>query len=189
MRQATTKGTISMSSEVAVPQGSAFDLLKAADTPKARQEAGRYAVEAVPVPDFKYPVPRFFFDLPWADDENGFDDILAQLAAAEDIEAATERKELRKIDEVIGRPVVVLGALARRSEVEADAKWGAYLSLTVSVDGAEPEVLNSGHGEVCVTVWRLYCEGRLPAAGMFVKRGEPKVGRKQPIGFQVEGEL
>lgn len=178
-----------MSSEVVRPEGSAFEMLKAADNPKARFDAGQYAVGTIEVPGIAVPVPRFFFDLPWAEsDDQAFDAILAQLAAAENIEEATERKELRKIEDFIGEPVEILGAVARESDV-ADAKWGAYLSLTVRVGGGEPEVVSTGNGEVCVTVWRLYCEGKLPARGIFVKRGEPKKGRNQPIGFQVEGEL
>lgn len=176
-------------SEVVRPEGSAFELLKAATDAKSRFEAGHYALGTVTVPGVDNPIPRFFFDLPWAEsDEGAFDAILAQLAGAENIEEATHRKELRKLEDVIGQPATILGVVARQSDVE-DSKWGAYLSLTVSVDGGEPEVINSGNGEVCVTAWRLYCEGRLPAQGVFVHRGEARKGRSQPIGFQVEGEL
>lgn len=182
-------GVNTMSSEIARPEGSAFDLLKAAADPKARMEAARYAVEAIPVPDFKFPVPRMFFDLPWSgDDAESFDAILAQMAGAEDIEAATSDAELTDPYDIIGVPVTVFGVIARKSDLE-DSRWGAYLALTASVDGGEPETINTGAGEVCVVMWRLYCEGRLPAHGVFDVKGEKKKGRKQPLTFRVESPL
>lgn len=176
-------------SEVVPVSESAYEVLKAATDGASRYAAGQYAMELVAVENVDIPVPRFFLDLPWAESDDGaFDSILTQLAASDDIAEATHQKELRKLEDLCNVPAVILGAVARVSDVP-DSRWGAYLSLTVSFDGGEPEVISTGNGEVCVTVWRLYCEGRLPMSGMFVKRGEARKGRKQPIGFQVDGEL
>lgn len=175
-----------MSSEVVRPQGSAFDMFKAADTELARYEAGQFAVNPIPVPGFKYPVPPLFFDLPWNDDDDEIQaGILAQLASAADIDAATAAKELTDPYDILGKPVTILGVSARMSDVE-DAKWGAYMVLTCSVDNGAPEAITTGAGEVCVLVWRRFCEGRMPIGGSFVLRGSPKTGRKQPLGFEVE---
>lgn len=178
-----------MPKEIARPEGSAYDLLKAADTPTSKYEAGRYAVEAVEVPGFVHPVPRFMFDLPWNDDDDEIvAGILANIAAADNLEAATAGQELRDPGDLCGERVRILGVAARKSDLD-DAKWGAYVTLTVSVNDGPPEVLNTGAGQVAVTAWRLYCDGALPANGTFVKYGTPKPGRSQPLGFQVEGEF
>lgn len=174
-----------MSSEVQRPQGSAFDMWKAATNEVERYEAGQFAVTPVPVPGFAFPVPPMFFDLPWNDDDDEIQaGILAQLAGAENIDEATAQKELTDPYDIIGTPVKILGVSARKSDVK-DAKWGAYLILTCSVDGGAPEAITTGAGEVCVLVWRRFCEGRLPISGHFVKRGSEKQGRKQPLGFEV----
>lgn len=189
------KQTDQPSTQVARPEGSAYDLLVAASDYPTRLEAARYAVEAVPVPGFEWPVPRMFFDLPWANDgESVVDDILAQVAAAEDLEVATSNAELTDPYDILGQPVTVLGVVARQSQLtvrpgENDPKWGAYLTLTCSVAGAPPEVINTGSGEVCVVMWRLYCGGLLPAHGVFDVKGQPVKGRKQPLTFRLESEL
>ena len=177
-----------MAKEVARPEGSAFELLKAAGNATERFAAGQYAITPVPVPGFTHPVPPLFFDMPWNDDDDEIvSGILANLAAAEDIVEATSAKELRDPTDVLGQRVQILGVAARKSDVE-DAKWGAYMSLTVSVEGNPPEVMNTGAGQVAVTVWRLFCEGRLPATGKFVEYGAAKQGRNRPLGFEVDGE-
>jgi len=167
------------------PDG-AFDVLKAATTDLERYEAGQYAIELVPLVHGSGEIPRFFYDLPWAnDDADVVSGILAQLASAPDIAKATQAKELRKVNDLVDQPVTVLGLAVRTSDVE-DAAWSGYLSLTVSVDGGAPEVINTGAAQVCVTMWRLWCEGRLPASGRFTKLGAPQKGRNQPLGFVVE---
>lgn len=176
-------------SEVAIPGDGAWATLQKAQTQAERYAAGQYATEAIPVPEFDAPVPRFFFDLPWADDDEAtVDTILANLAGAEDLEAATAGNELRKLDAIIGEPVEVFDIRARKSEVD-EAKWGAYLTLALSVDGGPQEVISSGHGQVCVTMWRCFMEDRLPVRGVFKKLGTPTKGRNQPIGFMVESPL
>lgn len=178
-----------MSSEVARPEGSAFDLWKAATNDRQRWEAGQYAVTPVPVPGFKYPVPPMFFDLPWNDDNDEIvAGILTGLAAAEDLEAATQNREPRDLGELAGRAIEILGVAARTSDVE-DAKWGAYLMLTVTIDGGPPEVVTTGAGEVCVLCWRLFCEGKLPAKGVVTLRGAKREGRKQPVGIALESDF
>ena len=178
-----------MSSEVARPEGSAFELFKSAATDRERFEAGKFATTAVAVPGFAKPVPPLFFDLPWNDDTDEVRlGILAQIAGASDIEKATQAKELRRAGDIIGQPVEVLGVAARVSDVE-DADWGAYVVLTCSVDGGDPEAIPVGAPEVCVVMWRVYCEGKLPVRGTFVRRGREKAGRDQPIGFQLETDF
>jgi hypothetical protein len=174
------------SKDVARANDGAWQTWLAATNDVERFEAGKFATTPVPVPGFLSPVPPMFFDMPWADDnESTVGSILANLAAAEDIAAATEDRELRDPKDICGAKVVVLGLAARRSELP-DASWGAYLSLTCSVDGGSPEVLNTGAGEVCVTMWRAWCQGMLPLTGTFVLRGSAKEGRNQPLGFQIE---
>lgn len=178
-----------MSKELKIPEGGAFATLKGATTDAERYEAGRFATTPVDVPGFTYPVPPLFFDLPWADDDDEVAaGILAQIAGAADIEKATTGAELTDPYDIIGEPVTVLGGVARRSDIP-DAKIGAYLSLTVSVDGGDPEVINTGAGEVYVVFWRMWCEGRVPFRGSFTLKGTPKKGRKQPLGFKVESAL
>lgn len=166
------------------PEGAWAAISTAAD-PAERFKLAKWAVEPTEVPGFKYPVPPFFFDLPWGDDDDAtVTSILASIAASEDITDATQGSELRDPYDLIGEPVTILGAVARASDVQ-DARWGAYLSLTVSVAGGEPEVVNTGAGQVCVTVWRLWCEGKLPCTGEFMKMGAEQKGRKQPLGFRI----
>lgn len=170
------------------PEG-AYEVLKAAATPEQRFEAGKYATELVPLVGGAGEVPRFFYDLPWADDDaDVVSGILAQLAGAADIAEATKAKELRKAKDILGEPVTVLGLAVRTSDVE-DAAWSGYLSLTVSVDGGPPEVINTGAAQVCVTMWRLWCEGRFPASGRFTELGAPQKGRNRPLGFVVEDKF
>jgi hypothetical protein len=175
--------------EVAIPEGGAFAQLMNAQTPMERFQAGQWAVEAVKVPGFKAPVPRFMFDLPWAQsNEETVTQILANLAAADDIEKATADKELRSPEEIAGQPVTVLDVVCRPSDVD-DAKWGAYMSLMCTVAGAPPEVINTGAGQVAVTMWRCYCQGLLPVTGTFKLLGTPTKGRSQPVGFSVESSF
>lgn len=175
-----------MSQEIARPAGSAFDMFRAATTERERWEAGQFAVKPIPVPGFKYPVPPMFFDLPWNDDNDEIvEGILTGLAAAEDLVEATQDREMPDAADYVGRNVTVLGVAARVSDIE-DARWGAYLTLTISVDNGAPEIVTTGAGEVCVLMWRLYCESKLPAAGRFVLRGAKKEGRKQPVGFALD---
>ena len=175
-----------MSKEITRQPDSAFEVLKAAATPTARLEAGEYAIAEVPLVGGVGVVPRMFYDLPWADDDDQVvSQILAQLAASEDIDQATKTKELRKADDVVDLPMVVLGLAVRASDVD-DAKWGAYLSLTCSIENEAPEVINTGAAQICVTMWRRWCEGRFPVSGRIVKLGAPKKGRNQPLGFAVE---
>lgn len=174
------------SNEVAKYEGSAWAMVKDANNATERFTAGQYAVEPIPVPEFDRPVPRFFFDLPWGDDDDAtVAGILAQLASADDIDTATHPTELRKASELVGEPVTVLGMVARKSGVE-DAAWGAYLACTVSVDGGEPEMLPIGSPQICVTLWRRWCEGRFPVSGQIVALGSKKPGRNQPLGFEIE---
>lgn len=178
-----------MTSEIARPEGSAWEMIKAANTELERFEAGQFAVRPLAVPGFRHPVPPLFFDLPWNDDDDEIvEGILANLAASEDIAAATQEKELRDPADLCGHTIRVLGVAARTSDVE-DAKWGAYLSITASVDGGPPEVLNTGAGQVVVTMWRLHCEGKIPCSGTFVKYGAEKQGRNQPLGFRIEEDF
>ena len=175
-----------MTKEIERPADSAFAVLKAANTATAKLEAGEYAIAEVPLVGGVGVVPRFFYDLPWADDDDQVvSSILAQLAASEDIDRATKAKELRKAEDVVGLDMRVLGVAVRASDVD-DAKWAAYLSLTCSVEGGEPEVINTGAAQICVTMWRRWCEGRFPVSGRIVKLGAPKKGRSQPLGFEVE---
>lgn len=175
-----------MSKEVALPADSAFAVLKAASSEVEKLQAGEYAIAEVPLVGGVGVVPRFFYDLPWADDDDKVvSGILAQLAASDDIDKATHAKELRKADDVVGLDMRVLGVAVRASDVE-DAKWAAYLSLTCSIEGGDPEVINTGAAQICVTMWRRWCEARFPVSGRIVKLGAPKKGRNQPLGFEVE---
>jgi hypothetical protein len=175
-----------MASEIARPEGSAWAEVTKANTDMERYQAGQYAIEAVDVAGFDHPVPRFFFDLPWADaGDTVIDGILAQLASAPDISQATGVKELRKARDLVGQPVTVLGVSAVSGDLE-DSRWGAYTRLTVSVDGGAPEVLNVSAAQVQVTMWRLFCEGLLPASGRFVELAAAKKGRNAPLGFSYE---
>lgn len=177
------------STDIAKQEGGAYAALVKATNATERFEAGQYAMETIDLPGINAPIPRFFFDLPWADDdETTVDSILVNLAAAEDIEAATGQDKLRKLDEIVGQPVTVFDIRAQKSEVD-DAKWGAYLVLALSVDNGPQEAISTGHGQVCVTLWRCFCEGRLPVSGVFKKLGTPTKGRNQPIGFKVESAL
>lgn len=177
------------STDIARQEGGAYAALVKAENATERYEAGQYAMELTDVPGFTHPVPRFFFDLPWADDdETTVESILVNLAAADDIEKATSQEKLRKLDDIIGQPVTILDIRAQQSDLE-DAKWGAYIMLALSVDGGAQEAISTGHGQVCVTLWRCFCEGRLPVSGVFKKLGTPTKGRNQPIGFQVESAL
>jgi hypothetical protein len=158
-------------------------------TPAGRFAAGQFAITPVPVPGFLSPVPPMFFDLPWADDnEATVAGILAGLAAADDIAAATESTDLVDPADLVGSRIEVLGISARKSAL-TDATWGAYLALTCSVDGGPPQVVNTGAGEVCVVMWRCWCEGVMPVTGTFVLRGSAREGRSQPLGFQIERPL
>ncbi len=156
---------------------------------RSRIEAMRLALEPVPLPDFAFPVPPFFADLPWAaSNEDGVVlDILARLGATEDITQINDAG-LRDPMDILGQPCEILGVVARKTDLD-DAKWGAYVSITLSVDGADPEVINTGAGEVCVVMWRLYCDGQLPMRGRFDVKGEKIKGRAQPITFRCEPEF
>lgn len=177
------------SKEIAQTNDGAWATLAAASSELERYQAGQFAITPLPVPGFLAPVPPLFFDLPWADDDDAtVTGILAGLAAAEDIDKATEATELRDPAELCGQTVTVLGVTARKSDLPK-ANWGAYLSMTCSVEGGPPEVLNTGAGEVCVVMWRRWCEGRIPVTGTFIKRGSAKEGRNQPLGFQIEEPL
>lgn len=163
--------------------------IQAAATPIEKHRLARWAVEAVEVPGFDHPVPRFFFDLPWAGDDNSVvDSILADIITAEDITTVTDRRESRKLADIKGRPVVVHGIEAARGDLE-DSRWGAYLKVTISVDGGDPELFFVSSAQVTVTLWRLFMEGRLPAEGVFVEVAAAKKGQSAPMGFQVEEAL
>lgn len=167
------------------PDHPAWSVMKNATTDAERYAAGQYVTEPVPFPDLDKPAPRFFADLPWPS-ENGdaTADIMARLASADDLEAATDQQSSRKPSDTLGQPVTVLGVQARRSDIE-DSTWGACVALTVSVDGGPPEVMFSGSPEVCVVAWRRYVEGKLPFSGEFVGRGQKKAGRNQAVGFRL----
>ena len=108
-----------MAKDVERRSDSPFEVLKAATTPQARFEAGQYAMGVVPVEGDHRGAPRFFYDLPWADDnKETVAAIVAQLAASEDIAAATQTKELRKATEVVDLPMTVLGLAVRTPAVE-----------------------------------------------------------------------
>lgn len=178
-----------MSNTPALPTDSAFAVFQQAATALDHHAAGEYAMELVKLPDMEQPIPRFFLDLPWSDDSDAVvHQILVNLAGAEDITAATSDAKLRKIEDICGRPVTVFDVRVRETDVP-DAKWGAYLSLAVSVDNGPQEAISSGHAQVAVTLWRCYCEGRFPVSGVFRKLGSPTKGRNQPIGFQIEEAL
>lgn len=175
--------------EMVRQEGGAYAALVAATDPVARYDAGTYAMELLPVPGFRFPVPRFFFDLPWAEDnDETVAQILVNLASAPDIEEATAKTELRKIEDICNQAVTVVDLRAAESDVE-DARWGAFLQLAVRLEDGSMETFSSGHQQVCVTLWRCYCEGRLPVSGVFRKLGKAKTGRSQPVGFQVESAL
>lgn len=179
-----------MSNEVqSLADHSAWAAVQRAAGPVERYEAGLYAVELVDMAGCRQPVPRLMLDLPWADDdEQTVEQILVGLIVADDIEQVTNREGLRKLKDICDLPVTVFDVRARPGDVD-DAKWGAYVSLAVSVDGGTQEAISSGHAQVITTLWRCWCEGRFPVSGRFVKLGKPKVGRDQPIGFQVESAL
>ena len=177
------------SKEITRPEGSAYELLKAAKTDAERFEAGQYAVTKIEVPGFDLPVPRFFFDLPWVPEgDEVFESMLATMAAADDIDAASAERELVSAEDLVGKPVRVLGGMAQRSDLE-EGSQGAYLWLTVSVEGGPPQLVLTGAAEVCVLFWRKYCAGQVPFDGRFITRGQGKKGRKPPIGFAVEAPL
>lgn len=170
----------------AVPEGGAFATLAAATTAADRYAAGQAALELISVPGMTKPAPKFMFDLPWAeDDDAAVADILARLAAAEDITDATAEKDLRKVKDIAGQDVTILDLRVRPSDVE-DSDWGCYLSLAVSVDGGPQEVINTGAAQVAVVLWRCWCEGRFPVTGQFRLLGQAKPGRSQPVGFRVD---
>lgn len=167
----------------------AFVRLQQAKTDVERYEAGQYAMQLLEVPGLERPIPRFMLDMPWdRDNDDTVEAILLNLATSADIEEATGERKLRKPEDVIGKAVVLLDVKMRRSDVQ-DAKWGAYAVLSLSVDGQPPEVMTSGHAQVLVTLWRCWCEGRFPVAGVFKLLGTPTKGRNQPVGFQVESKL
>lgn len=168
----------------------AWAAIQAAKTEQERYDAAQFALTAARFTRTGQEIPALALDLPWADDSSAVENILTQLILTDDIEAATgEQAELRKVKDVIGQAVVVHDLRVRESDVEGEGSWGVYLSLELSVLGQAREIINTGARQVIVTMWRLYCEGKLPVAGAFVELGNPTPGRSRPVGFRVETPL
>lgn len=178
-----------MSKEVANINDSAWAVVQAATTAVEKYDAGRFALTTARVTKSGKDIPAFMLDLPWAgDDTETVDNILIELIGAENIEEATGERELRKPKDIANRAVTVFDIKMRESDLE-DARWGAYASLAVSVDGGPQEVINTGSSQVLITLWRCWCEGRFPVSGTFRLLGTPTKGRNQPVGFSVESAL
>lgn len=168
---------------------SAYELVAKAANETERYAAGQYAIETVNDPATGQPMPRFIFDLPWAaDGGDAQDEILARVAAADDIEQASEETKLRKARSIVGERVLVYGLLARASDVE-ESKWKCYLALTCSVANGGTEVINCGAPQVMVIMWRAYMEGKLPLLGTFIEVGTPKKGQDRALSFRIESQL
>jgi hypothetical protein len=167
----------------------AYSTIEAATTREEKSRLARWAVSGVALPDFDLPVPPMFFDFPWAaEGEDAVDDILVQIVMADDLATAVSGRELRKVSELLGKEVVIHGAMARKGQIE-DAKWGAYLTLTVQVDGAEAEVVHTSSPQIVTTVWLLYARGELPARGTFAEVAVAKKGQNAALGFRLWGEF
>lgn len=157
----------------------------AATDPATRQEAARYALETVKVPECRRPVPRFMLDLPWAaDDEAMADQILTNVLASEDIVGATQPAGALHAEDVLDVPLTVGDLRARESDLR-DARWGAYLILSVTYPDGTLAAVTTGAAQACATMWRLWCEGRFPVVGRFVALNNPGEGRSPAIGFVV----
>lgn len=164
----------------------AWPAIQAAPDITAKRALARWAVTAAEVPGFDKPVPPFFFDLDWDDDnESAIDSILADIALAEDISTVADKRESRKLMDLVDQPITVLGIRAARGDLE-DSRWGAYLRVTASVNGGKPELFFVSSAQVTVTLWRLHVEGKLPASGQMVEVAAAKKGQSAPLGFRVE---
>ena len=169
---------------------SAWGAIQLAQDKNARYEAAQAALAPHHMTRGGKEVPNLAVDLPWADDQSAVTNILTSLILADDITEVTgEQAELTKLGQIIDLPVQVFDLRARESDIEGDGSWGLYLSLDLSVRGGPREIVNTGARQVIVTFWRLFCEGKLPVQGVFVKLGNAQPGRNQPIGFRVEMPL
>lgn len=171
-----------------VPDGAWASIVAATDAGEKHRLA-RWAVTPVEVPGFEKPVPPFFFDLPWSEGNEGMiDSILADIVTAEDISTVADKRETRKLPDIVNQPVEVLGVMAATGDLE-DARWGAYLVATISVEGGDPELFFVSAAQPTVTLWRLAMEGKLPAHGLFVEVAAAKKGQNAPLGFRYEEPL
>lgn len=163
-----------------------WNAVQAATDHQARISASRDALSLVTLPDLTKPVPKFFVDLPWAEDrEAAQDEILARIIAADSLDSATHDDALVKLEDVVGKTIIIHGATARPGTI--DDGWGAYLSLDVTVaEDLEHKVINTSSKEVCVITWRAHCEGKFPLMAHVILKGNPTPGRNQPVGLVVE---
>lgn len=170
----------------ALSADSAWLAVQSADTPEAKFQAAQDAISEWRTAATGNPIPYLFSDLPLAEDTSGaVDSILTNLILSEDIEAATDVEADRKVEGICDLPVVVSRIAWRESDVAGEG-WGAYVLLEVAVNGKPPEVYSTSAKQVVTVLWRCWCEGRFPVRGIFRQLGTKKVGRDQPIGFQVE---
>lgn len=173
----------------ALTADSPWAAIQKAASPMERYAASRAALEPFMEARTGNPIPALFQDLPRSDDNSGArESILVNLIVADDIEAATNADEGRNVADIVDVPVEVSRIAWDESDIEGEG-WGAYVKLEVSVDGAAPAYYSTSAQEVVTVLWRCWCEGRFPVSGIFRLRGRKKVGRDQPIGFQVESRL
>jgi hypothetical protein len=175
-----------MSNDIALPEDSAWAVLAKASTPDERYAAAQYAITPWRFAPNGKPIPKLAEDLPWATDSaETVESILVNLLASEDITKATADSDLRNAKDIAGQPVVIFDLRMRIGDAEGEG-WGCYASLDLSVGLGPHEVVNTSAKQVLSVLWRCWCEGRFPVAGVFTLLGTPGKGRSQPIGFQVE---
>lgn len=177
------------SNTVAVPAGSAIELLRGASTPEETAAAGRAVMELVQLPDVARPVPRFLGDLPWSTNpEQVVDQIILNLLTAADIEKASEGSAPLKYGDLLDTWVVLRDLRVHESAVE-DAEWAAYYSLAVERDNGEHLLVNVGAKQVLAVLWRVYVDGLIPCWIKFTELGEPVKGRNRPVGVIVKTSM
>ncbi len=166
------------------PSAGAWLVVQNARTQVERAVAAKRALQLVKIPEADRPVPRFFLDLPWSvDNDEVIESILERMIVADDLYAATGEADVRKADKLVATHITVNDVRAMKSDVE-DARWGAFLMLDVDTPTERHVPVSVGASEVCVAIWRAYCEGLIPVKGMFILLGNPTPGRNQPIGFR-----
>jgi hypothetical protein len=172
-----------------LPKGSALAAVTKAKTPADRAKAQALAGNYLTSPNFPEPVPAFFLDLPYSDDNDAVTDqiALAMLVAEYPDAVSTEGGSVAFRD-LVGETVTVWDVRAKAGGIGAG--WKAYLLLDVTVGDSElHQVANTGAKQIVVRLARAWADGQIPLKGTVTEIATAGSTGNKPLAFICETDF
>lgn len=147
------------------------------------------ALESVTDPRCDRPIPRFFLELPWADDNDEVSDrIILQMLASDDPYAVQTDTGTTSGKSLIGRRIVAHDLRVRPSGKPGG--WGAYLLLDCTIDDDDDNhvIVTIGARQAVATLAYAWQMGDFPVTGTVMVAATTSEGN-DVLGFVVERAL